>query len=160
MTLAWFALRTRSRFEFAVRDQFRATGIEEFLPVVMQESRWTDRTVQVTRPLFPGYIFVRCAPGDLLAVLMVRGVVQILGMVAGEPESVSDSVIADLRRAVESPTLSLCAYVAGETVTIARGPFAGVTGVVIRVKGAATLTIPVEILGRSVSVAIDVADVE
>jgi transcriptional antiterminator RfaH len=156
----WHALRLRSRHEFAVRDSLRAANVTEFLPTITVESRWTDRIAIVTRPLFTGYIFARFAAPDAAQVLQTRGVVQILS-VDLRPVPISDAVIADLRRAVESPApISLCAYVAGETVRVKSGPFTGVAGVISRVKGATTLTIPVEILGRAVSVQIDAADVE
>jgi transcription antitermination factor NusG len=157
---AWFALRLRSRFEFAVRDALAAQGIDQFLPTRAETARWTDRQVVTTKPLFSGYIFGRFDPVAAHdAVLRTRGVVQILGI--GAPEAVPDAVIANLQRIAAQPSpVSLCPYVAGETVTVARGPFAGVTGVISRVKGASSLSIPVAILGRAVSVAIDAADID
>lgn len=146
-----------------MRDRLREAGIEEFLPTREETSRWTDRIAKVTRPLFSGYIFIRCVPADVLQVLQTRGVVQILGV--REPEPIADDVIAATRRAVEhSGALSACPYAAGESVTVKSGPFAGVMGVVSRVRvgpyDTATLTIPVAILGRAVSVQIAAADVE
>lgn len=114
-----------------------------------------------TRPLFTGYIFAQFdANAAAQQILRVYGVVQILS-VDQKPVAISDDEIAILRRVVESPApVSPCAYVVGETVRVKTGPFAGVDGVITRIRGAATLTIPIEILGRAVSVAIDVADVE
>ncbi|HVY92598.1 MAG TPA: hypothetical protein VHA14_07615, partial [Bryobacteraceae bacterium] len=78
-----------------------------------------------------------------------------------KPIPIPDKVIDDLRRVVESPELVKPARIApGAQVTIQRGPFAGVAGVVTRVKGATLLTIPVQMLGRAVSVQIDAADVK
>lgn len=159
-SVSWFALRLRSRFEFAVRDALRAEQIEEFLPTRDETTRWTDRIATTTRPLFPGYIFVRFGSAYTVQLLKIRGVVQILSIDL-QPVPIPDDAIANLRRAVEHPApLSLCPHVAGDSVTVARGPFAGVTGVISRVQGATTLTIPVAILGRAVSVQIDAADVE
>lgn len=159
---AWFALLLRSRHEFSTRDALVAQEIEQFLPTVEVTTRWTDRQVTTTRPLFPGYIFARFDPvnaRELAAVYATRGVVSVLG--TDGPEAIPDAVIANLQRIAATPNaLSLCAYVAGETVTVSRGPFAGVTGVISRVKGATSLTIPVQILGRAVSVQIDAADIE
>jgi len=157
--LRWFALRLRSRHDFAVGDSLTAQAIETFLPTYQTETRWTDRTNLTTRPLFAGYIFARFDPAARDAVDRTHGVVQILGI--NGPEAISDDVIADLRRVVESrATLSLAPYVCGESVRVKSGPFAGVTGVITRTKGATTLAIPVEILGRSVSVEIDACDAE
>jgi transcription antitermination factor NusG len=142
-----------------VRDELEAQGIEQFLPVWEETSRWSDRIAKVTRPLFTGYIFSRCVPTDVLQVLQTRGVCAVLG--TDGPEAIPDSVIANLQRIAANPAaVSLGAYAAGETVRVGRGPFAGVTGIITRVKNGATLTIPVQILGRAVSVQIDSADIE
>jgi len=158
-TSRWFALLTRSRHEFAARDALRAHGTEAFLPTWRETVAWTDRKTVTERPLFTGYLFARFDPAVHGAILATRGVVRILSL-DQKPVPISDDVIEDLQRIVLSPVAcSPCAYVAGDQVTVRRGPFAGVTGVISRVKGATTLTIPVEILGRAVSVQIDAADV-
>lgn len=155
----WFALRTLSRFEFAVRDALAAEGIEQFLPTVAQETRWTDRIAKVTRPLFTGYIFARFVPASAQTVLQTRGVVQIL-TIDGQPAAIPDEEIAALRCALERGLAVVhCPYVAGETVRIERGPFSGVSGVISGTVGSTTLTIPITILGRAVAVRIDAADV-
>lgn len=158
---SWYALRVRSRADFAVRDLLRAAGIEEYLPTYDETVKWTDRERVTTRALFPGYIFARFLPSDSPALLQTRGVVQILGTGNGEYSAIPDVVIADLRRIVGARVpVAGCPYVAGAAVRVAKGPFAGVTGVITRVKNATTLSVPVEILGRSVAVSIDAADVE
>lgn len=154
----WFALVVVSNHEFATRDALRAAGVPEFLPVFTREIRWSDRINITTRPLFSGYIFARFDPTFATKVCETRGVLRILSM-SGKPCPISDDEIANLRLAIEAPApVAPCAYVAGETVRVERGPFAGVSGVVSRVKDQTTLYIPVEILGRSVSVQIDAAD--
>lgn len=156
---AWYALRHLSNRVFAVRDALRAAGVTEFLPTYPVETRWTDRTKTTERPLFAGYIFARFDPAHASAILRTRGVFQILS-IDQVPVPISDDVIETLRRVVESPrAVACCPYVAGVMVTVERGPFAGRAGVVTRTQGLTTLTIPVEILGRSVSVQIDAADV-
>lgn len=157
----WYALRTRSRFEFAVREGLRASGVDEFLPVHTIETREAGRTQLTKLPIFPGYIFARfVAPRESLVVLRTRGVVEILGA-AGVPIAIPDEEIANLRAfAGYSRPVKTSRAVPGSTVRVNRGPFAGVTGVVKRTKGAATLTVAVPMLGRAVSVEIDAADLE
>jgi transcription antitermination factor NusG len=157
----WFALCVRSRFEFSVRDALREAGFGAFLPTWAETVRWSDRERVTTRPLFAGYVFAHFdATRDAPDVRQTRGVVQILS-IDQQPVAIPDEVIENLQRIAASPAaVTRCPYVAGATVTVARGPFAGVTGVVSRVKGATLLSIPVAILGRSVSVEIEAADVE
>jgi transcription antitermination factor NusG len=151
-------LRLRSRFDFTVRDALRAAGVEEFLPTYSRTTRWSDRTNVTTRPLFSGYCFARFDAADKARVF-VRGVVEILS-IDQAPIPISDDVIEDLRRVVESPApCSPCAYVVGERVRVKSGPFAGILAIVTRTQGETTLTLPIEILGRAVSVQIDTRDV-
>jgi transcription antitermination factor NusG len=161
--LRWYALRLRNRSEFAVRDALDRQGIESFLPTWEERSSWSDRIAKITRPLFTGYLFSRFVP-ELAqdAVLRTRGVVQILGIPTGKPEAIPDAVIRNLQLVAANPAaLSPCAYVVGQWVAVVRGPFAGACGTVSRVKeNPLRLTIPVEILGRAVSVQIDAADIE
>lgn len=156
----WFALRAQGLREFAVRDELRLAGIEEFLATFITESRWAGRIARVEKPLFPNYIFARFDPDARGAILAIRGVLQILSL-DSRPVPISAAVIEDLQRVVLSRKTVAChAYVVGVTVTVSRGPFAGVTGIVSRLRGETTLSIPVEILGRSVQVSIDARDVE
>ncbi len=159
----WFALRTRSRSEFAVRDALAAQGFEQFLPTWEQRTAWSDRIAKVTRPLFTGYIFSRFVP-ELAqdAVLQTRGVCNILGCVMGEPEAIPDAVIASLQRmaAAGPDALSLCPYVAGERIKVRCGAYAGIEGTVVRTDGEMHLVVSVELLGRACRVKIDAADIE
>ncbi len=157
----WYALRVRSRADSAVRSALSTAGVEAWAPTYDEKVAWTDRTQVVTRPLFAGYVFARFSRSDAASVAQTRGVVGILGTGNNEYSEIDDGVIENLKRVAALPAdVSPGAYVAGEAVRVARGPFAGIIACVMRVKGATVLTIPVPILGRSVSVQIDAADVE
>ncbi len=157
----WYAARIAARADFAVRDRLRAQGIEEFCPLTERESRWTDRLQITTLPLFAGYLFVRLADNAArIAVLQTHGVVGILSA-DGRAAAIPDREMENLRRVCEAPrSVACCPYVAGAAVTVARGPFAGITGIVVRTKGAVSLVIPVTILGRAVNVEIDLRDLD
>lgn len=156
---SWFALGIFSRREFQVAEALRGEGVEAWLPTRTVETRWSDRTKLTTHPLFSGYLFARFAAREASRIRQTRGVFAILGL-DHEPVPIPDAEIANLQRITASSAAAACPYVAGCTITVARGPFAGVSGVVTRTRGAAVLSIPIEILGRSVSVEIDAADVE
>jgi transcription antitermination factor NusG len=156
----WYAVRTRSQQERKVQAALIAEGIDEFFPIYREEVRWSDRTKVVERPLFPGYLFCRCLGVHVLAVLQISGVLQILGSNL-TPLAIPDSEIASVRPVCASlANASPCAHVVGEAVTIARGPLAGVEGVIKRVKGALRLIVAIELLGRGMSVEIDAGDIE
>lgn len=158
-TRSWFAVRLRARREFVVRDALLGADIETFLPTQTIETRWSDRSKFITRPIFTGYIFIKTAPGALHVARRIAGVVQVLGYTPTVAAAVSDREIASLRIAVASrQPLAECPYVAGERVRVQTGPLAGTTGVVTRSKGATRIVIAIELLRRAVSVEIDAKD--
>jgi transcription antitermination factor NusG len=154
---AWFAARLLSNQEFKVEGLLSGAAIEAFLPTFVEETRWTDRSKVITRPLFSGYIFLRIDPAELDRARRIAGVVHILG--TDRPEAIPDVEIENVRRALASQgTVEPCPYVAGEAVRIERGPLAGVSGIVKRTAGATRVIVAIEILKRAVSVEIDAAD--
>jgi transcription antitermination factor NusG len=155
----WFVCRTRSRFEKTVETTLRDAGIETFAPETVETVRWSDRQNETRRPLFPGYVFFRGSRQQCALAVTARGVVQILGI--GSPESIPDAEIANLQRMAANPeALAPCAYVAGESVTVKCGNYAGVSGVVVRTNGSTHLVVSIELLGRACRVPILATDVE
>ena len=49
----WYACRTRSRSEKAAARALERRNVECYLPLLDKRSRWADRTVTVSVPLFP-----------------------------------------------------------------------------------------------------------
>lgn len=156
----WYALRTKSRHEKAVRDQLDKQGIEPLLPTVKRLSQWKDRKKEIEVPLFSGYCFVRLAPEDKLPVQKVSGVVEIVGS-GSQPEPIPDDEINALRTLMTSvlpydphPYLH-----EGMLVEVVRGPLQGVQGILLRKEKRHRLVIGVRLIQQAAAVEIDVADV-
>jgi transcription termination/antitermination protein NusG len=157
----WFAVWTRSRHERAVFEQVSELGLEAFLPTVPRWSRWKDRRKKIQWPLFPGYCFARFEPAARLAVLKCSGVVSIVSF-NGEPAPVPDAEIDAIRTLVASelPYDPCPLLKTGMLVEVTHGPLKGVTGRLQRRGSQARLVLSVELIGRSVRVQIDAADVQ
>lgn len=157
----WFAVYTKSRHEKKVNWLLAEKSVETFLPLKETLVRWKDRNKKVFVPLFPGYIFVRIDPADRLDVLTTNGVVCILGS-KGEPVPVPVSEIEATRKLLRSGLkFSPFPYdFEGKEVVIASGPLEGATGRVLHARGGCKLILSVNLIRRSVSVEIDVNDVE
>ena len=157
--LAWYAIYTQTSRERMARDQIRQLDIEAFLPSYTRLSRWGVRgdVVKVEAPLFPGYMFARFdAASDLGVVKRAGGVSQVIGP-GSRPLRVGDEIVETLRRATQNSSLvSPVPYVPfreGERVTVARGPFAGLSGVVDRrTKSRTRIVVSIEILQRACAV--------
>jgi len=155
----WYAVRTRSNYEFKVNGLLNKRSIKTFYPTVLKWSRRKDRKIEVARSLFPGYLFVECAAtaADWLEVKKTEGVVNILGTKKA-PLAIPEEQIENVRKIVESkidplphPYLNV-----GERVIVVDGPLRGANGIFEKFndkKG--TLVVSVDLLGRSLAVEVD-----
>ena len=93
---SWYAVLTRSRQEKMAASMLEYLEVANFLPLLRQERRWSDRKQMVSVPLFPSYLFVRIATTAeiLLRVLKVPGVVDFVRSSTG-PVAIADGEIAD-----------------------------------------------------------------
>lgn len=160
---AWYALYTRARHEKKVQVRLRTRGFETYLPLVPRQRRWHDRRVTVDWPMFSSYVFVRCPRAALSEVLATPGVLTVVRQ-NGEPASIRDKVIEDVRRltdvAVDTGSLpEPTAFVVppGGFVEVISGPLAGVEGVVVedRGNGRVLFEIGVEAIGQGLKVELD-----
>ncbi len=162
--LAWYVIHTCSRQEVKVETGLRRKGLETFLPRVRVRSRRRDRLQMLDASLFPGYLFVRTSlnESDYYHIIKQDGVVRILGT-KEQYTPVPDYTVESIRYLVNSDQLIFpwTRLEPGKCVRVIRGPLAGVSGVIVRLKkGTTRLVINVELLGRSVSAEIAEAAIE
>ena len=160
---SWYAVFTRSRQEKVAASMLDYLAVANFLPLLHEKRRWSDRTQLVSVPLFPGYLFVRIERSNelLLRVLKVPGVVDFvrngdgpLAIPAEEIEGVHAALVHGTGCAAH-PFLK-----AGNRVRVVRGSLKGVEGTIIRGGAQSKLVISVEMIQRSVAVSIAESDVE
>lgn len=152
----WYAVRVRSNFEKNVGLSLQARGYEQYVPLYIKRSHWSDRVASLEVPLFPGYLFCRLNIQQRLPVLTAPGVVSIVGFGNGFL-SVPDPEIDAIQRALASGSLVLPhPYLrTGQRVRIERGSMTGVEGILLTVRDDYRLIISVNILMRSVAVHIE-----
>jgi transcription termination/antitermination protein NusG len=158
----WYAVTTKSRQEKLVTSMLDYLEVPNFLPLISEERRWSDRKQMVVMPLFQGYVFVRITTsGELqLRVLKVPGVVDFV-RAGGSPLPIPEREIEDVR-AVLSQGVACSPYPflkAGDQVRVVRGPLAGMEGTLIRSGSQSKLVISVEMIQRSVAVSVCESDV-
>jgi len=138
---------------------------EVFLPTYECRSKRTDRHKLIQVPLFPGYVFVRTELSDFdkrLAVVRTPGVVSIVGSVSG-PEPIPDPQIDSIIKICQSKRLfePLAQLEVGTPVLIVQGALAGVSGVVVEVRGKGRrIVCNVDLLGRAVAAELAPEDLE
>jgi transcription antitermination factor NusG len=133
---------------------------ENYLPLYAERSQWTDRVVNLERPLFPGYLFVRFQPEARLSVLSTPGVLRLLGEM--ERDTVSDAEMDRIREGLASGCLLRPhgGLTMGSPVRVQRGIFAGAEGIVTELHKACRVVLALSATGQSFSLEVDLGDIE
>ena len=152
----WYAILTKTGREKNARFLLENSGFECYLPVSKSRRKWSDRSMEVEVPLFPGYLFCRMNPNDRLPVLITPGVVQIVGT-GKTPIPIEEQEIAALQRVGRSElsTMPWPYLQVGQMARIEGGPLQGMSGIVVRIKSGLKLVLSVQLLQRSIAVEID-----
>jgi transcription antitermination factor NusG len=158
-TPCWYAVHTRSNHERTVSHALVGREIECFFPIYETVSRWKDRRVLLERPLFPGYVFVRIAAAHKTKVATVPSVVNVL---CNRPmhDAVNDEHIDCLRQEQAVRHAEPHKYLSvGHRVSIIRGPFAGIEGILLQHRKTNRVVISLPSIVRAFSVEVDIMDV-
>ena len=136
--------------------------IEHFLPLYRTHRKWSDGSrVTLDLPLFPGYIFVCIQRSQRVRVLEVPGVLSVVGGTGGEPASLPEAEIdalrsgISLRNAQPHPLLKV-----GQRARIRFGAFAGMEGVVQRMKYSYRVVLTLDSIMQSFAVEVDGEELE
>ena len=157
----WYAVHTRYQHEQQVNQQLERKGFHTFYPTCTKWQKWSDRSKKICQALFPGYLFITEFENRQLQIVATRGVCGIVS-VAGVPAPIPHPEIEAIRRAISSPypVEAHCYLNKGDQVRVIEGPLSGVTGILVRNDKSTKLVLSVELLGRSVAVAIEAKSVE
>jgi transcription termination/antitermination protein NusG len=161
---SWFALYVQVNHEREVINRLEQKHIGSFLPLVECWSKRKDRRKKVSLPLFPGYVFLRTILDNYthVHILKTPGALAILGNSEG-PLPIPPFQIDSLQTVLSSKSpLALSPYLKeGNWVRVVRGPMAGCMGILLRQNPKrGRLIVSVDMICRSVSVELDVEDVE
>jgi transcription antitermination factor NusG len=157
----WYAAYTAPCREKRVLEHLAIREIESFLPLYLSSREWKNGCrVELERPLFPGYVFVRVARMDRVRVLEVPSVLSIVSR-GRVPEPLSDDAVTALRASLHLRNVEPHHYlVVGERVSVCKGPFAGLSGIVLRKAGTLRVVITIEPLMQSMAIEVRIEDLE
>ena len=149
----WYALYLRSRHEKMVDLRLRERDIETYLPMIEEVRQYSDRKKRVVEPLFRGYLFVRTDLRNKIPILQTDGVVKFVG-IGLKPSPIPDKQIEWIRIAGGEPSkIKRESYLAaGEHVRVTAGPFEGIEGFILALKGSMRVVVSIECIVQSVSV--------
>ena len=156
----WHVLHVNANHEKKVAQHLSVRSIEHYLPVYSERSRWSDRFVTLERPLFVGYVFVRCSPRARLSVISTPGVIRLLDDSIGC--AVSCEEIERIREGLASGCL-LRPYFdlpVGTPVRVRTGVFAGAEGVVTAIRQRCKVVMTFTAVSQCFSLEVERDDVE
>jgi transcription termination/antitermination protein NusG len=156
----WYALYTRSHCEQLVYNQLVTKGFDVFLPKLKIWSRRAGQRHLIPVPMFPGYLFLRCAMDKLsyIEVREARGLIRILGERWDRLSVVPDVEIEAVQKVLRArlPALPHPYLKEGQRVRIMCGPLEGAEGILVHSKPAkGLLVLSIDLLQRSVAVEVD-----
>jgi transcription antitermination factor NusG len=136
MSLKWYAVYTRPRWEKKVNGLLLQKGIEVYCPLNKVRRKWSDRIKTIEEPLFKSYLFVKINDEERTTVRMTNGVVNFVYW-NGKPAVIKEKEIQTIKRfldeyeSVEAVKMELAE---GDRVQVIAGPMMDKEGKVLEVK--------------------------
>jgi transcriptional antiterminator RfaH len=150
----WHVLYLRPRCEKKMAEYCGILGLKYYLPLRRETKLYQRRKVTVDKPVFPGYFFASFERQGRLDLLKTNIIVRIL-----KPDKERQFLheLAQIRKALSiDSTLGACtALKRGIRVRIRGGPFMGIEGLVLGLKGTAQVRLNIDMIGQAVAVEVD-----
>ncbi len=162
MSLSWYALYTRPRFEKKVAVRLEEAGYEVWLPMQTVVRQWSDRKKKVEVPLFNSYVFIHAEQKDLYHAVQTDGVARTVHF-NGAPAVIRDEQIDVIRKILIGPDafdIRERSYARGDVVRVMQGPLKGSQGRWINWRGKKRVCLELEQLHHVILVEVPAAYVE
>ncbi len=144
-------------------QQIITREIEVFLPLVPTIRMWSDRRKKIFVPLFPSYLFIYGDENERLKA--IRGTIGALGylMYRKRPAIVTEREIENIKISLKEPErikVDKLIITEGALVEITSGPFRGMTGIVIEVRGSYRLVVNIIELNASLNIELTSSEIK
>lgn len=159
MDALWLVAHTRPRCEKKVAEFCVREGLEHALPLYRSVKRYRGKKLVFHKPLFPGYVFLRLAPGPRASLRQHQHVANLL-----EPPDQAEfsAQLIDILRALEGETeVRLAPQITeGQRVRIRQGPLRGIEGIVAQRQGVLEVILRLDFIGQAAAVKVLADEVE
>jgi transcription antitermination factor NusG len=155
----WYIIYTRPRQEKRVTEEIATYNFEYYLPLKTVIRKWSDRIKMVTEPIFSNYVFVKTTEHKRNELFQVSGVVKFLSF-AGKVAILKETEINRMR-IIEQKGFDIQSepcLCQGQEIVVKNGPFAGLTGTLVKKMNSCRFLIRLPVLKQSVSVQISEKD--
>ena len=163
MSLYWYVVETHPYAEAKAEAHLRRQGFITYLPKLLKSRRHARKTEQVSRPLFPRYMFVLIdhTHQGWHAIRSTFGVSNLVGGDNG-PVAVQDGVIEALRQRETADgyfKFDAPKFVRGAAVQVLDGVFGSCLGLFESMNDKGRVAVLLDILGRRVRVVLEAESV-
>jgi transcription termination/antitermination protein NusG len=150
----WWVAHTKSRNEKAFAWDMLSRQIPYYLPMIRRTIFSGGRRRAGLVPLFPSYVFLSGDEHARYAALKTDRVCTVIEV--PDQRQILDELAAIERVLFGEAQLDPCPFaIVGNRVRIARGPFRGIVGRVVRRDNVTRLVLEISILGRGAEMDID-----
>ena len=155
----WYVVYTKPRQEKKLAEYAFKRNINYYLPLKESIRHYKYRKIKFTKPLFPGYIFIRIDLKERQTLLISGCIVNFLKV--KDQKGLLEDLIRIRDGLAKGADLRKTDFLEkGSWVEIISGPFRGLTGVVKDHKNVEEVVLQVNILRQAVSVAASTSQVK
>jgi transcriptional antiterminator RfaH len=155
MSKKWYVLQYKRNSHMQAIRNLRHQGFETFLPSHDSTSRKLDRFINTSKPLFPGYMFVRFdrAESEWHKINSTYGVSRLITF-NSILKSIPTKFIESLMRRYDSSgkLIPIEKLKKGDQVTVLTGPFANFIATVEKYEGDQRISILMDLMGRETKI--------
>ena len=161
MSSSWAVVRSKPRQERRAANNLQAQGYETLLPLQNVTVRRSKKLVDMSVPLFSGYLFVKMPEQCSRSILSTFGVSQLITGDGGKPKKIDPKIIDEIFKHCDgtghysSPSY----YQTGDNVKLVRGPFESAVAKVKSLQSEDRLWVFLDLMGQSVKVSVSRSDV-
>ena len=155
MSKEWFILQFKSNSHHLAAKNLNRQGFETFLPLHETTSRRLSRFINTSKPLFPGYMFIRFdkAESDWHKINNTYGVSRLITFnshLKSIPTKFVDSLMK--RYDLSGKLLPIKKLKEGDQVAILKGPFANFIATVEKYEADQRIWILMDLMGRKTKI--------
>ncbi len=150
----WFVAHARPRREKKIAEFCRRNSISAVLPCFESAHKYRGKTVVFEKPLFPGYVFIRCERSQADSVRQSDHIANLLTVFDQETFS---RQLGDILLALDAKLgVSLApAIEEGKRVRIKAGPLQGIEGWVEKRLGMSTVILRLDFINQAAAVKLE-----
>ena len=155
MSKEWFILQFKSNSHHLAAKNLNRQGFETFLPLHETTSRRLSRFINTSKPLFPGYMFIKFDRAELEwhKINSTYGVSRLItfnAILKSIPTSFVDHLMK--RYDLSGKLIPIQKLKKGDQVTVLKGPFANFIATIEKYEADQRILILMDLMGRKTKI--------